>query len=213
MHPALHEMGNKMRNNNLAVILLMGMAGTAAAQTSEKPGDIPVGNTREIDVALSNDTMQVKYIANGSKVGVKNSRFSGAFFLSEDRDIVMSAGLVFPVDFDFGRLSVLVGPQAYAALLTDPTNDVMAISLGAEVRFVLDKDTDFAVAGFGYYAPDILTFGSADKLTDVGGQFEIPLAKQMKGFAGFRWFEFDLTQGQGKKKLQDQIYIGLGYRF
>jgi hypothetical protein len=89
----------------------------------------------------------------------------------------------------------------------------MAISLGAEVRFVLDKDTDFAVAGFGYYAPDILTFGSADKLTDVGGQFEIPLAKQMKGFAGFRWFEFDLTQGQGKKKLQDQIYIGLGYRF
>ncbi|MFC4313638.1 YfaZ family outer membrane protein [Steroidobacter flavus] len=202
-----------MRNNKLAIILLMGVAGSAAAQTSDKPGDIPSTNSHEIDVALSNDTLQLKYIGSGNKVGVSNSRFSGAFFLSENRDIVLSAGLVFPVDFNFGRLSVLIGPQAYAALLNEENNDVMALSLGAELRFVLDKDLDFAIAGWGYYAPDILTFGSADKLTDLGVQAEIPLSKQMKGFAGFRWFEFDLTQGQGKNKLQDELYVGLGYRF
>ncbi len=202
-----------MRKNILAIILLMAAAGSAVAQTSEKPENIPPPGVREVDVALSNDTLQLKYIANGSKVGVRNTRFSGAFFLSEDRDIVLSGGLLFPVDYDLGRFNVVIGPQLYAALLTEPTNDVMAVSIGAEVRFILEKEHDLAVMAFGYYAPDILTFGSADKVVDVGGQLELPLSKKMRGFLGYRYFQFDLTQGQGNKKLQNQIYLGLGYRF
>ena len=89
----------------LGFLVLMAAAGSAAAQ-SENPGDIPSGH--EGQVQLSNDTLQLKYISGGKKVGVDNSRFSGAFFLSEERDIVLSAGLVFPVDFNFGRLSVLI---------------------------------------------------------------------------------------------------------
>ena len=193
----------------LGLLVLMGVVGSAAAQ--EKSGDIPTG--REGQVQLSNDTLQLKYISGGKKVGVDNSRLSGAFFLSEERDIVLSAGLTFPVDFDFGRLSVLIGPQAYAALLNDENNDVMALSLGAELRFVLDKDLDLAVAGYAYYAPDITTFGSADSLTDLSAQVEIPLSDQIKGFAGMRWFEFDLTEGGGTQTLQEEIFVGIGYRF
>jgi hypothetical protein len=210
MHPARHEMGKNMLKNYLAIIALVAITGTAAAQ-SENPGDIPKG--REIAVALSNDTMQLEYLSSGKLVGVDNSRFSGAFFLSEDRDIVLSAGLVFPVDFDFGRLSVLLGPKAYAALLNLENNDVMALSLGVELRFVLDKDLDLAVAGYGYYAPDILTFGSSDNLTDLSVQVELPIAEQMKAFAGVRRFEIDLTEGGGTLTLQDEVFVGLGYRF
>lgn len=194
----------------LGFLVLMVAAGSAAAQT-ETSGEIPSG--REAQVQLGNDTLQLKYISGGKKVGIDNSRLSGAFFLSEDRDIVLSAGLVFPVDFDFGRLSVLVGPQVYAALLNEENNDVMALSLGAELRFVLDKDLDLAVAGYAYFAPDIVTFGSADNLTDLSAQVEIPLSDQMKGFAGMRWFEFDLTEGGGSQTLQEEIFVGIGYRF
>jgi hypothetical protein len=191
----------------------MMVAAGAGAQTeqSDKPGDIPPGH--EIDVQASNDTLQLKYLSSGKKVGVDNSRFSGAFFLSEDRDIVLSAGLVFPVDYNFGRLSVLIGPQVYAALLHEENNDVVAMSLGAELRFVLDRDLNLAVAGYAYYAPDILTFGSADQLSDLSAQLEIPLSKQFKGFAGYRWFRFDLAEGGGRQTLQNQLFVGLGYRF
>jgi hypothetical protein len=194
----------------LGFLVLMGVAGSAVAQ-SERSGDTPEG--QEGQVQLSNDTLQLKYISGGDTVGVDDSRLSGAFFLSEERDIVLSAGLVFPVGFDFGRLSVLIGPQVYAALLNDENNDVMALSLGAELRFVIDRDLDLAVAGHAYYAPDIMTFGSADNLTDLSAQVEIPLSKQMKGFAGMRWFEFDLTEGGGTQTLQEEIFVGLGYRF
>lgn len=199
-----------MRNHYFAIVILMSVAGTVAAQ-SESQEMIPSGH--EIDVALSNDTLELKYLAGGKKVGVENSRFSGAFFLSEDRDIVLSAGLVFPLDFNFGRLSVLAGPQVYAALLNQENNDVMAVSLGAELRFVINEKRDFALAGHAYYAPDILTFGSADNLTDFSAQAELEIAKQMKGFVGMRWFELDLTEGGGTQTLQDEVYVGLGYRF
>ena len=199
-----------MRSTYLVIALLMGVVGTAAAQ-SESQEEIPSGH--EVDVALSNDTLELRYITGGKKLGVEDSRFSGAFFLSEDRDIVLSGGLVFPLDFNFGRLSVLAGPQVYAALLNEENNDVMAVSLGAELRFVINEKRDFAVAGRAYYAPDILTFGSADNLTDFSAQAEIEIADQMKAFAGMRWFELDLTEGGGTQTLQDEVFVGLGYRF
>ena len=165
------------------------------------------------ELALSNDTLQLRYVAGGQMVGVDNSRFSGAFFLSEERDIVLSAGLVFPAGIDLGPLSVAVGPQVYAALLEDENNDVMSVSVGAEVRFLLNRRTGLAVAGHAYYAPDILTFGSADNLTDLMARAEIDLGDQAIAFGGMRWFEFDLTAGGGERTLQEEIFVGFGYRF
>ncbi|WP_116813398.1 YfaZ family outer membrane protein [Steroidobacter cummioxidans] len=208
------EMEKNMRIY-LAIIVLMAAAGTAMAQRSDQPGDIPKGKAKVAEVQVSSDTLQLRYIANGKIVGASNSRFSGTFFLSEDRDIVLSSGLVFPVDYDLGRLSLLIGPQVYAAFLSDPNEEVMALSLGADLRFVLNKKLDFAVSGQAYYAPNILTFGSADELVDLSARAEIALAKNFQAFGGYRWFHVDLTstQGNSRKTLQNQVFFGLAYRF
>jgi hypothetical protein len=204
------EMEKNMRIY-LAILILVGAAGTAMAEESVHPGDIPRGNTKVAEVALSNKALQLRYISNGSMLGVRDSRFSGTFFLSEDRDFVLSTGMVFPVGYDFGRLSVLVGPQLYAAYLNNK-NDVMALSFGADLRFVLNRKYDFAVSGQAYYAPDILTFGSANSVSDLSARAEVALAKQFQLFGGMRWFRFDLTQG-GRRDVQKELFFGLGYRF
>jgi hypothetical protein len=166
-----------------------------------------------IELALSNDTLQLRYESRGEMVGVEDSRFSGAFFLSEERDIVLSAGLAFPAPMDLGRLSVMAGPQIYAALLEEENNDVMATSIGAQVRFEIDRRLGLAVAGHAYYAPDILTFGSADNLTDLGARVELDLGPRITAFGGMRWFEFDLTEGGGERTLQEEVFVGFGYNF
>lgn len=194
---------------SVAFLLLLCAAGSALAQ--REGANVPSGSM--VEVALSNDTLQLEYLRSGDLVGVKNSRASGTFFLSEDRDIVLSAGLVMPLDFDLGRLSIMAGPQVYAALLNEENNDVMAMSIGAELRFVLDEKRNFAVAGHAYYAPDIITFGAADNLTDLMARVEIDLADRMIGFGGMRWFDFDLTEGGGSTTLQEEVFVGLGYRF
>lgn len=183
------------------------MPNLAAARESES-AENSIG-----ELALSNDTLQLRYETVGDAVGVDGSRLSGAFFLSEERDIVLSAGLAFPANIDLGPLSVAVGPQVYAALLEDENNDVMSVSVGAQVRFLLNRRMGLAIAGHAYYAPDILTFGSADNLTDLSARAEISLGPRVIAFGGMRWFEFDLTEGGGERTLQEEVFVGFGYRF
>jgi YfaZ precursor len=167
------------------------------------------------EVALSNDTLQLRYVGSGSAAGVEGSRFAGTFFLSEQRDIVLSGALLFPADIDvgIGALSILVGPQAYFALLEDENNDVMSLALGAELRLLLNRRLGLAVSGQAFYGPDILTFGSADSLTDLSARVEVNVAPRLTAFGGMRWFEFDLTEGGGERTLQEELFVGVGYRF
>src|SRR5690606_7945668 len=97
------------------------LADVAAAQSED--------DSSSVEVQLSNDTLQLRYETGGDPLGVDEGRLFGAFFLSEERDIVISAGLSFPADLNIGRLSVLLGPQVYAALLEDENNDVMSVSI------------------------------------------------------------------------------------
>jgi hypothetical protein len=169
------------------------------------------GSTAE--VALSNDTLQLRYLANGNRVGVQGSQLTGGVFLGEERDFVLNAGLLFPADLGIRRLNISFGPQVYAALLQEENDDVMAVSIGTEVRFFIDPSRGLAVSGQAYYAPDILTFGTADNLTDLSARVELNVAEQLQAFAGMRWFEFDLTDGSGERTLQEEVFVGLGYRF
>ena len=194
-----------------ALLTALGLMSTllpdvAAAQSERDNGSIA-------EVALSNDTLQLRYETDAEPLGVDDGRLSGTFFLSEERDIVLSAGLTLPVNLDLGGLSLALGPQVYAALLEDENSDVMSISVGAQLRYVLIERMGLAIAGHAYYAPDILTFGSADNLTDLGARVELALAEQVIVFGGMRWFEFDLTEGEGERTLQEELFVGLGYRF
>lgn len=164
------------------------------------------------EIALSNDTLQLGYEGSGDFIGAEDSRFSGAFFLSEERDTVLSAGLAFPTPIDLGRLTIAAGPQVYAALLKDENEDVMALSVGAQLRYVLIRRMGLGLAGHAYYSPDVLTFGSADNLTDLGARVEVALAPRAIVFGGMRWFEFDLTEGGGERTLQEEVFVGFGYR-
>jgi hypothetical protein len=164
------------------------------------------------EVALSNDTLQLRYVGDAGAIG-GGGRLFGSFFLSEERDIVLSAGALFPADFDVGRLTLRFGPQVYAALLDEENNDVMAMSVGAQARFVLNRRMGLAVAGEAFYSPDILTFGSADTLTDLSARVELQAGPQLLAFGGMRWFEFDLVEGGGERTLQEEVFVGVGYRF
>jgi hypothetical protein len=171
-------------------------------------------NVPRAELALSNDTLQAEYIGGGGQLGGgSTSQVTGSFFLSEDRDIVLSGGMLFPADVDFGPLSFLFGPRAYAALLDEENNDVLSVSVGAQVRFDIDRDNGLALVGHAFYAPDILTFGSADNLTDLSARAEMRFAERLTGFAGMRWFEFDLIEGGGEQTLQEEVFVGAGWRF
>ena len=183
----------------------------AATDALAQGRDTTSRNTGEL--ALSNDTLQLRYIGSGGKVGVEGSQFIGGVFLGEERDFVLNGGLLFPAPLGINRLQLKVGPQAYAALLRDENDDVMALTVGLEARFFIDPSRGLAVSGQAFYSPDILTFGSADNLTDLSARVEYEPTERIQVFAGYRWFEFDLTEGMGTRTLQQEAFVGLGYHW
>ena len=192
-----------------AFVLSIFVTGSAIAQ------DTSDSRSARAEVALSNDTLQMRYLGSGNATGVTGSRIAGTFFLSEQRDIVLSGAMLFPADIDvgIGALSILIGPQAYAALLEDENSDVMSLALGTELRLLLNRRLGLAVSGQAFYGPDILTFGSADSLTDLSARVEMNVAPRLTAFGGMRWFEFDLAEGGGERTLQEELFVGVGYRF
>lgn len=189
-----------------AALLLSGSPTTAVAQG--ETDRYPIA-----EIALSDEALQLRYVDTTDFLSVEGTRLAGAFFLSEERDVVLSASAQFPTNLEMGALSLTVGPQIYAALLEEENSDVMAMSLGTEMRLDLFPNMGVAITGHAYYAPDILSFGSADNIVDLGARLEIELAERLILFGGVRLFEFDLTEGEGKRTLQDELFAGFGYRF
>ena len=197
----------------MAVIatVLSSFAFSAHAQERDR------SDRQSAEVALSDETLQIRYLGRDGAVG-NAGQIDGGFFLSEERDIVLSGGVQFPANlppqFNIDRrLSLSFGPRVYAALLQEENNDVLAMSLGVQARFVLNRRMGLALSGQAFYAPDIITFGSADNLTDLSARAEMQVSPDLTAFGGMRWFEFDLTEGGGKTTLQEELFVGVGYRF
>jgi hypothetical protein len=192
---------------SIAVTVLCLLASTVAVAQTES------ASRRTAEVALSNDTLELRYQGSAGVREVPHSRITAGFLLTEARDIVVDGGLLIPADLKFGGLSIQFGPRGYAALLEEENNDIFTISVGAELRYDIDRKRGFAVTGKAYYAPDILTFGSADGLTDFSARAEIKASNDLLVFAGMRWFELDLVDGGGTSQLMEEVFAGVGWQF
>jgi hypothetical protein len=185
----------------LTVLLLLSAAAHAQGDRADR---------RYLELALSDEAAQLRYDGPTS-VGGKDSRVLYSAFLSEDRDVVGSAALLVDSDLQLGALELRFGPQAYAALLDEENEDVLALAVGLEARLNLAQGRALAVVGSAFYSPDILTFGSADNLRDFMARAEMRLSDQLVGFAGYRWFELDVLNRE-ERKLQNEIFAGVRWR-
>ena len=190
---------------------------SALATPATAVGQDLVGERATGEISLSNDTMQLRYRDGGRNVDVgRGSRASAALFLSESRDLVFFGDLLFPGDVGNDRLQLLFGPRVYAALLEDENTDVLSLSLGAEARLELSPDGKLAITGQAFYAPDILTFGTADSLTDLSARVEFEIQPRLTLYGGMRWFEFELIEdidGQDERTLQEELFGGIAWQF
>ena len=161
------------------------------------------------EIALSDESVQLRYLAWGSG---QSTELGFGLFLNENRDIIATSHYYLEADALGGnRLSFKAGPVGYAALLSTENTDIFSIAVGAEIRFELLRRQGVFVAVQGAYAPDILTFGSADNLLDFTARAELPLTDSVIGFAGYRLLEFDLLTGT--REVEESAHVGIRYLF
>lgn len=184
-------------------LLILGACGiTASAQAAD------------VEVALTEDVIQGAFIMDAAPVGLPGSDLSFGLLFSDDRDIVLSSGLMVPVltqDVGPGPITVRIGGRAYGALLADPSDDVFALAPGIEGRFALPTGIPTAVVANIFYAPDIVTFGNADDVVDFNTRFEAQFTERVTGFVGFRLLSFD--RDVGEDDIVENFQLGIRVAF
>jgi hypothetical protein len=161
------------------------------------------------EIALSRESVDLRYIQSQARTGTE---VQFGLFWDENRDLVASGRYYIEADaLRFDRLSLKFGPVGYAAMLSAENSDVFSIAIAAEARFELLRRPGIEIVGEVAYAPDILTFGTADKLWDVTARVQLPLADRITGFAGYRQFQIDLLEGTNE--LEEGFHLGIRYQF
>ncbi|HEY8555239.1 MAG TPA: YfaZ family outer membrane protein [Burkholderiales bacterium] len=176
-----------------------------AQQEPERP-DVQ----QAFEVYLSDDALQALYSRTMSFGDLPDdSRVRGGFFINEERDLIGMGEMVIQV-LDTTRRSAWsleVGPRAYGALLSVEDQDIFSIALGGTIRYFFDRQRRTSVGLTAYYAPDIVTFGNADELTDLSVEIQTRLTDRMDIFLGYRSFEIDLDIPD--REVDDGVHLGL----
>jgi YfaZ precursor len=168
----------------------------------------------QVEVALTNETVEGRFITGAGVVGVDRGSLGLGLFLSTDRDIVGDAELMVPgllenLTPDF--LSLSLGGKAQVALLTDPDDEVFGFLPGAEARLSLPFDTPMFVVASIFYAPDILTFGDADRIVDFNLRYEVQFLRHTTGFVGYRVIDFDREEQESDDTIVNSLQVGLRF--
>lgn len=181
----------------------------------QQTAEADVARRPQLEVALTDDTLEGTFITHGGAVGLDHGSLALGLFLTTDRDLVgeaqlMTPGLLEDLTPDFLTLSL--GAKAHLALLADPDDEVFDLAPGAEARVSLPFDTPMSVVASIFYAPDILTFGDADRVVDFNLRYEVQFLRRTTGFVGYRLLDFE-REGDGKDDIVSGLQVGLRFAF
>ena len=200
------------RASLLAAVAAAGVIGSTAHAQSARDGS----RTRPdhgIEVYISQDALQALYTRrmNIGELGMVDIH-AGAFF-NEDRDLVGIADALTDVADTgrFPRWSFQVGPRTYAIMLSNENQDIFGIGLGGRASYTLGKKQSLSIQLAGFYAPDILTFGEANNVSELSSRIELAFNPNLSGFVGYRIFNVGLL-GEDKR-VDDGIQIGFRRNF
>lgn len=176
----------------------------------------------DLELLFSRESGEITYIRDGSFINLENAEVSVGSFLNENNDIVPYAGLMSEVLKDKIKvfkepLSFFLGGRMYAAMLTEPADDVIGLAFGASARYTLRlfETMPIHLETTAYYAPEVITSGDQTSIVDwhiIRGSIE--LTEHTTGIVGIRTLEVNNDEADNiDHDLDDEIHLGLRFQF
>jgi hypothetical protein len=186
---------------------------TSQLGQTDEPG--AAQRSEGIEAYISNKALQGMYTRRVDMGEFGHNEARVGFFINEERDLILIGDLL----VDVGRAQqrpqwgLQVGPRVYGALLSNLDNDdVFAVSLGGRLSYFLGRNRTTSLSIAAFYAPEIITFGNADNVSDVAVQFSTRLTATTRVFVGYRTFQFALP-GDNDRKVDRGGHVGIAWHF
>jgi len=164
---------------------------------------------QSFDVDLSNDSAQFRYISMaGNATGFGNTEVDMGLFYSTDDDVLGMLGLLVADEAGSASPGLVAGVGVKAFAATVDQNEVIALSIGGQLRYHPPAFSRLGIAVQGHISPDVVTFVDADKFYYVSGRVEYEVLPQALVYVGYRKIRADLTTGP-EVDIDNGGHIGL----
>lgn len=186
-----------------------GPAQRAAERVDERVETID----HSIEAYISENALQIQYIRDLQIEGFGPVEARGGVFYNETRDLIAVADMLVDIgdQGDRRRIEVNVGTRLYGAFLNAENEDTFAVGFGGEAQYFLTRDERMSIKLSAFYGPDILTFGIADNIEDVGLRLQMRARQGTDIFVGYRALEIETINGD--REVDDHLHIGFRRSF
>ncbi|MCC6303006.1 MAG: hypothetical protein IT489_09450 [Gammaproteobacteria bacterium] len=178
-----------------------------------------VAPAQTLDLNLSNDSALFRYIVQDSdSSGLGNKQVDLGFVYTTDdvlvgmfgAQLVAEAGSRSP-GLDAGLGLKLFGARADLDELNDDIS-LFALTLGVQVHFVPPPWPRIGVSLQGFFSPDVVTFGDADKFSYLSAALEFRVLPQAMAYLGYRKMRAGLEEGDDAT-LESGGHLGFQLQF
>ena len=176
-----------------------------ATATSVRSAD----SVKTMQLYASDKAAEVLYERSGPVFNLNNSRASASFLFNEKRDNALTGSIMYDVEPEFfPGLTLSFGSKLYAGLLSVENTDVVGLAASIEAGYQIPiRQFPLKLSAAVNYAPDILTFGQSDRIIDWNVRAGLALTKNIVGFVGLRFLQFDTRPGD--RELDKKAHLGI----
>lgn len=166
------------------------------------------------NIALSNTTANLG-VFSLKETAVDVTRVGANFFYNEPGDKFLSAevqvnrkGLTTNENLEFG-----VKAKAFYLLQHTTDNDGFGLMLGVTGRYWIPAEMPAAAFFELMHAPQIITGGKAESVTDMLVRAELRILPKVNAFIGYRYLGTTFSGGGSTYELDSNVHIGIEVGF
>jgi YfaZ precursor len=171
-------------------------------------------HARGFDIKLAETMAEFTYLTESSTFGYGGADIGFGLLFTEDDDYQLNAKLMISGNpagnnkaFQFG-----VGGKIMAASFDIPDEDVSALALAGQIRYIIPSSTPVAFLLGVAYAPGITSFSGAESYTEYEFAIEIEVTPSARAYLGYRNIEYEF-ENRLDYKLDDGAHVGIKFEF
>ncbi len=167
---------------------------------------------QDIELFVSDDAAQISLIAAGANTSSEDARYRFSFLTTEQRDNVFMLDVKIQARRLFSEdINLQLGTRVYAGILSEENTDAVGLAPGFEVSYEYPTDRfPLYLSAGGYIAPDVFTFGDANRIFEYFGRVGLRVSDSLTGFVGFRFLRFDTDPDE--TEVDDELHIGIRWQ-
>lgn len=171
-------------------------------------------HARGFDIKLASEMAEFTYLTESSTFGYGGADIGFGVLFTENDDYQLNAKMMITGNpagnnkaSQFG-----VGGKLMFVTLDAADEEVGALAIAGQFRYVIASETPIAfVAGIAY-APSITSFSGADEYTEYEISIELEVTPSARAYVGYRNMEYGF-EGGAEFELDDGAHVGVKFEF